>query len=130
MASFLRRLSAGQVQTGLHLHGRFSYSSVCTGLVTLLLIAWLLMMDITAIIDTYGKNFQESEVTQGPFEFESGFKQSDIASYLIALNPNVVLSSSTDSDYCRSHGSRLVFTNGQAIDVLDLNCTKIASSEN
>lgn len=71
LRTFLRNISVGRVETGLFFNQESSYSTQCTGAVSVLLIAWLLFMGVTAFQDTFRKTFIDTVMDQGPFEISA-----------------------------------------------------------
>jgi hypothetical protein len=83
LSTFLRGISFGKVYTGLYYRERHSYSTVCTGVLSVILLVWLIMMDVSAFTHTFSKQFYLSSVAQGPYVFSKDLKgSSTIQSYI------------------------------------------------
>ena len=103
LRTFLKGISFGKVYTGLYYREKHSYSTVCTGVLSILLLVWLVMMDVNAFTYTFSKQFYYTSVDQGPYAFSKDLKgSSTIQSYITTLNPRVQVASG-DSNFCESH---------------------------
>ena len=85
--SILNNVSFGRIETGMFYKRHFSYSSTCSGVTSLILIAWFVFIAMTAFQEVFSKNYIDSTVDQGGFDFSMDFGgASTIESYLVGLD--------------------------------------------
>jgi hypothetical protein len=102
LIGFFRGMSAGRVLTGFYFRHKFSYTSVCTGVVTMGLLFWMVMMVVATFLETYSKSFIDTVITNGGFQIKDTIHASNVASFMRILDPELLVKIN-DSDFCISH---------------------------